>query len=397
MIYYNFYSTDLLKKISLLILSFVLMLLFDLVPQNTVSAQTVYPYEKTFTITAYYSPLPCQHSYVTGSYEGDIRLNGRGTNGADGTEVYPGMLAGPKVYEFGTKISIPGLGIGSIHDRGGAIVSSNGNDGVYDRLDIWLGYGDKGLERALNWGRRTVTTTVYGPNSTVSDSISLSNYSSSESIPLECSIPDEKKDSFVVQPVAQSVAPVESVSVGSSNKTLNLTLSKGNSGDAVVKLQKELKRLNFYKGEITGIYDDVTEHTVFKFQQSQLLVLDKNSLGAGIFGPKTREKLNGIIAMREDTNIMIANANSREYKFEDEKYLAVEMDLGMVSEDVTKLQLFLKEQGYFDGVIVTNYFGPVTQESLIKFQIENNIIADYESKGAGRVGPSTLKLINEIS
>ena len=42
-------------------------------------------YTKTFTISAYYSPLPDQSRYVTGSYEGDIRLNGSGVRSADGT------------------------------------------------------------------------------------------------------------------------------------------------------------------------------------------------------------------------------------------------------------------------------------------------------------------------
>ena len=48
--------------------------------------------------------LPGQSRYLRGSYEKDIRLNGRGVAGADGTGVYDGMLAAPKTYAFGTKI-----------------------------------------------------------------------------------------------------------------------------------------------------------------------------------------------------------------------------------------------------------------------------------------------------
>lgn len=101
---------------------------------------------QTFTITAYYSPLPCQEYYVTGSYEGDKRLNGNGTHGADGTPVYPGMIAAPKSYAFGTKLHVPGVGNVAVHDRGGAIVTSGSQGQAYDRLDIWMGYGDKGLK-----------------------------------------------------------------------------------------------------------------------------------------------------------------------------------------------------------------------------------------------------------
>ncbi len=38
--------------------------------------------EKTFSVTAYYSPLPGQSFYLKGNYEAETRLNGNGTNGA---------------------------------------------------------------------------------------------------------------------------------------------------------------------------------------------------------------------------------------------------------------------------------------------------------------------------
>ena len=45
--------------------------------------------------------------------------------GADGTAVYPGMLAGPPSYEFGTVVALDGLGVGTVHDRGSRIVEWN--------------------------------------------------------------------------------------------------------------------------------------------------------------------------------------------------------------------------------------------------------------------------------
>lgn len=100
--------------------------------------------EKTkFIVTAYYSPLPNQNFYLKGSYEADIRLNGNGTHGASGKAVYEGMLAGPKTYAFGTKVYLEGLGIGTIDDRGGAIVSSGSRGYTADRLDIWMGTGEE--------------------------------------------------------------------------------------------------------------------------------------------------------------------------------------------------------------------------------------------------------------
>ncbi|USN58940.1 MAG: hypothetical protein H6767_02385 [Candidatus Peribacteria bacterium] len=67
--------------------------------------------KQCFIVTAYYSPLPDQDSYMKGSYEADIRLNGRGTHGASGKEVFTGMIAAPKTYAFGTKIYLEGYGV----------------------------------------------------------------------------------------------------------------------------------------------------------------------------------------------------------------------------------------------------------------------------------------------
>lgn len=38
--------------------------------------------EKTFIVTAYYSPLPGQSFYLKGNYDAERRLNGNGTHGA---------------------------------------------------------------------------------------------------------------------------------------------------------------------------------------------------------------------------------------------------------------------------------------------------------------------------
>ncbi len=72
---------------------------------------------QTFSSTAYYSPLPGQMNYYRGSYAADIALNGNGTHGADGTEVFVGMIAAPRGYDFGTKIQLDGIGVVSVHDR----------------------------------------------------------------------------------------------------------------------------------------------------------------------------------------------------------------------------------------------------------------------------------------
>lgn len=341
------------------------------------------PYSKYFTISAYYSPLPCQNRYVTGSYEGDIRLNGYGVHGADGTSVYPGMIAAPKTYDFGTKMDIPGIGIVAVHDRGGAIKPSNGQEGIYDRLDIWMGYGDKGLTRALNWGKRTMDVVIYGLNDSIEEQIVLSDYSEDEAVPGFC--------------VAEVESEIEPEPVG-SDITVDVTilsqdLKLGDSGQEVRELQKQLQALNLFKADVTGYYGEVTEHAVFKFQQIQNLVADENSLGAGIFGPKTRDHMNEILVAKDYTTVLVAQATLNKRK----QFIALELGFGMSGKEVSLLQQFLKDQGFFKGALITEYYGNTTREAVIQFQLTNNIIKSANESGAGHTGPETLELINQLS
>jgi 3D (Asp-Asp-Asp) domain-containing protein len=119
------------------------------------------PFAQDLVLTAYYSPLPDQCCYVKGGFQEDVILNGQGTNGADGTEVYPGMVAAPPSYPFGTRIEIPGLGTFTVHDRGGAIQEQ----GAIHRLDVWAGAGEEGLARALAFGVKRMRATIYPPSS----------------------------------------------------------------------------------------------------------------------------------------------------------------------------------------------------------------------------------------
>ena len=101
----------------------------------------------TYSVSAYYSPLINQKKYVTGSYLGDIRLNGSGIVTASGEKVFDQdhlFLAAPPCFDFGSIVEIKDLGHFKVTDRGGAIKGK--------RLDLWLGYGDEGLKKALEFG-----------------------------------------------------------------------------------------------------------------------------------------------------------------------------------------------------------------------------------------------------
>ncbi len=263
-----------------------------------------YPYTKPFILSAYYSPLPCQKRYATGSYQADIRLNGSGVNGADGTPVYPGMVAAPRNYKFGMKLDIPGIGITAVHDRGGAIVNAGVRTNAHDRLDIWMGYGDKGLTRALQWGKRTLDVTVYGVNDSIREQVLLGDYSPDEAIPGECD-PDEPATYVSNNTVIEYKVDLKEVK---STDDFTRNLYSGLSGEAVARLQKKLSDLNLYRAELSGRFDALTKHAVFKFQQSQDIVGDAATIGAGVFGPQTRARMNEILSATVYRNSQVANA-----------------------------------------------------------------------------------------
>jgi len=317
-----------------------------------------YPYTQKFGITAYYSPLPGQAKYVTGSYAGDIRLNGRGTNGADGTPVYPGMVAAPRTYDFGIKLFIPGIGMTAVHDRGGAIVVADGDDGngpEYDRLDIWMGYGDKGLARALAWGYQKVDVTVYGIDTTIDEDVTISDFD-----------PSEKTN--------QEYFYIPQYYVEDDDLPLRLfpdDLWYLDDGKKVKELQEYLEQLGYYNGDINGYFGDETRMAIYLFQKDKGLVQTIADLGAGHFGVQTRSELEDTILNRK-------------------KSLSPKMNLGPDDDDagnVKKLQMLLRMAGY--SVSESGKYDTKTVTAVFNFQKDNDIVSSQADYGAGYFGPKT--------
>jgi hypothetical protein len=127
-----------------------------------------------FIVTAYYSPLPDQDEYITGSYQWDIRLNGSGVRWASGKEVFPWMIAAPKKYAFGTKIYIEWLWVGSVEDRWWAIIEASDGWPSHDRLDVWIWFWDEWRKRAIVWWARKVKWGVVEDTSELSIAFSPS-------------------------------------------------------------------------------------------------------------------------------------------------------------------------------------------------------------------------------
>ncbi len=316
--------------------------------------------KRMFTVTGYYSPLPNQAFYVTGSYEGDVHLNGQGKAGADGTPVFPGMIAAPSTYAFGTKVCLPNFGCGAVHDRGGAIVEKGErNLAKHDRLDLWLGYGEEGLSRALQLG-------VYHTEGTI--------YSSS-------------RDDVVLGVNFKAAAPIAKLLDLPSIREYADNLARGDKGEAVKVLQEDLYSLGLYNGEITGIFDESLQSAVLDFQLKNLVIENQNSAGAGRFGPQTREALSKVIYDFE----VQARALERWGKFSfDENF-----SRGKRSAAVWRLQEVLIQEELLDHK-PTGYFGKLTESALIEFQVKHGIVVSQYHAGAGNVGPATREELNVV-
>ncbi|PIV90582.1 hypothetical protein COW46_02050 [Candidatus Gracilibacteria bacterium CG17_big_fil_post_rev_8_21_14_2_50_48_13] len=252
------------------------------------AAQAVAPGKRTFKVTAYYSPLPNQSFYLKGNYEAEKRLNGEGTHGASGRPVFPGMIAAPKTYAFGTKIRLAGLGVGTVTDRGGAIVHAGERGQEYDRIDVWMGYGEPGLRRALQWGVRTVEGEVLTDANTP-DTI----YFDSMSPGITTMTPQERvEETISKEATKQMIAEVEAVT--EQDELMNSfpgSMGRGAEGIPVKILQSALKQLGYYKRTLSGIYDEATIDALLRFQIDKKLITGLDDTAAGYFGAKSRVAL----------------------------------------------------------------------------------------------------------
>jgi putative peptidoglycan binding domain len=283
---------------------------------------------KTFIATAYYSPMPDQAKYYTGTYAGDLALNGGNSKASDGTPVYVGMVAAPKSYTFGTKINLDGIGVVSVHDRGGAIGAGDG----YDRIDIWMGYGDAGLARTLAWGRREITGTIVDSGTSVS-------------LDLE-----------------------------------NILNNAPKAGDLALK---KLQTIGYNTSGRT--FSDV----ILQFQLDYGVINSRTDAGAGNYGPKTTAKLSEVynnflkngsiqtpkVESSDEKNLPSTQESLNANNSSDAEKLSENMStnfFGVTDEKVQNLQNFLRQSGYSTD----NNSGKMdlsTLHALRKYQSAKNI------------------------
>lgn len=172
-----------------------------------------------------------------------------------------------------------------------------------------------------------------------------------------------------------------------------IALERGDQGPSVRNLQQKLKQAGFYQAPITQVYDFPTEEAVRRFQKAADLPVD------GMVGATTLQKLDNwrksaannqpkkptAVATKTPTaRVLAASTTARKTttqatKRKDPKYL-IKGDEG---EQVKILQERLRVAGYYFGN-ATGIFGPITEESVKRFQEAYKLDVD------GIVGPATL-------
>lgn len=310
--------------------------------------------ETYFIATAYYSPLPGQNRYTTGTYEWDIRLNGSGIITASGKEVFEGLLAGPKNYPFGTKIYFEWYGIGEIADRGGAIVKAWERGQSYDRIDIWMGHGDEWLERALKWGKRTIKGKIVVPSS----ELSLKLWAS----------------------------PLWDFT--------NLRVHPKSSPDEVKQLQEIFSKADLYSGKVDGEYQSIRNELI-EFQMKNSVITGYADEEAWYFWPKSVSALRKKYA--PDTPSLVEESADLfflyNHRYASEKYKTIlqygDLVVNPESENdrVVELQKLMQELWEYNWNLDGKYHS--IEKPLIDLQIKIGLIENNDDWWAWYFGNKT--------
>lgn len=160
-----------------------------------------------------------------------------------------------------------------------------------------------------------------------------------------------------------------SASTTSSNTNY---LKLGSKSSAVTKLQKALKKLGFYSGDVTGHYGDLTEKAVKAYQKKVGLYVD------GIAGPSTQDKIYAASGS-------VSSGSSSSSSSSNDTILKLDAEGSRVST----LQTNLKKLGFYSAE-VTGHFGSKTKAAVVAFQRKYSLSAD------GIAGKKTLDKIDDL-
>jgi hypothetical protein len=239
-----------------------------------------------------------------------------------------------------------------------------------------------------------------------------SNYSRGESVTLTPQSGD--KSAAVLLSVGQPTVtvPVQGSRPGFAHR-FNRFLKDKDENTEVLQLQRALNHLGFTiaqsgagsPGNETSYFGSLTVRALRQFQCEYNIVCEGTAAttGFGTLGPKTRAKLNELLAGSTAQTVAPTAASSQgtaAYTF------TRNLKLGSRGEDVKQLQIFLNNTGFTVSETgagspgnETDYFGQKTHVALILFQDAHRaaILTPVGlSRGTGFFGPSTISHIHQL-
>jgi len=252
-----------------LILSFMpILLIFNFI--NISNADSLNN-DKTFIITAYYSPLPNQVKYNKWNYRAEKRLNGEWHTTASGKPVKVWTLAAPRTYPFWTKIYLEWFWIGSVEDRWSAIVPAWHRWHNYDRIDIWMWFWDEWRIRANIWGIKVVKWKFVSSTNEINlilgkDWLKKEEY--------------RKNNLIWINDKIKTILSYSNLKVNPDNLDIN----------EVKRLQELFKAINLYNWNIDWNYQNIKQDLI-DFQKAIGLIKDNKDWWAWHFWEKTYTSL----------------------------------------------------------------------------------------------------------
>ncbi len=339
------------------ILAFILITTFFVHLSPKISFAKYYSKERFFIVTAYYSPLPNQKHYLKWSYKEEIKLNWAWIKWASWKPVFSWMLAAPKWYKFGTKIYLKWLWVWEISDRWWAIVHAWKRGYKYDRIDLWVGYWEEWLKRALYWGKRKIKWRIVSKKSKITI-----NY---KKIP----------------------APNWTVkNLNSIPSIFNKWIWVWSPKKLVIELKKFLKKIWLYSGKINWIYDSKLIDTIYNFQINNWIIKNSKNYWAWYWWRKTRN-----LILKKYLNWDFDKKFSKKISSKINNFFSTPIK---TKKDIKKLQKILKDLNLYSWKIDWDY--KKIKKIILNFQLKNKIIKSKNSIWAGYFWPKTRKKLKEI-
>ena len=147
-------------------------------------------------------------------------------------------------------------------------------------------------------------------------------------------------------------------------------LKIGDEDSYVSDLQTQLSALGYFDHNVTGYFGTVTQQAVIDYQSEHDLVVD------GKAGPNT-----------------LASIMGGDYEIPPDRFVVGDETQGTYypgdkGQAVSDIQQKLQALEYYDYSSITGYYGPITTESVERFQRTNDLTVD------GISGPETLALLD---